>query len=250
MEAALSLHAAMLGDAGESAAGARGPASPAKSAAYDVHREPLAVTLPSVLLGGAPKEGENPGNPWHARAGEPSEARRLRRPQEGENPELSVYPHIRQRGLLRIDVYTYYPSTDPEYTITFDANLSHIPGDDPCWADSDSFTRYMEYSIWHKLCPIHWGRLHEFPIPRGDFDPPIGCDRFLQKVWTRGVFVTYVVCWPDGWAARRPTSSTSPSSRPSTPRSASCSSTRGPASTSPSEPQPSSPPPSAPEPLP
>ena len=233
MEAALSLHAAEFGPARESATEERGPPTAAKPAAGYRHVGPLAVPVPCVLLGGAPKD-----------------ARRPQRQQEAEDPELAVFPYVRQGGLLRIEVFTYSPTTEPEYAITFDAHLSHIPGGDSCWADSDSFTRYVECSIWHKLCPTRFGRLQEFPVPRGDFDPPIGCSRFFQKAWTRGVFVTYVVCWPDGWDARLPTSSSSPSSPPSTLRSASCSSTRAPASASPSEQQPSSPPPSAPEPPP
>ena len=160
------------------------------------------------------------------------------------------FPYVRQGGLLRIEVFTCTPAAEPEYAITFDAHLAHISDDDPCWEDSDSFSLFVEQSIWHELCPTRFQGLQELPIHRGDFDPPIGCSRFLQETWARGVCVSYVVGWPEGWEVRLPASSSAPSSAPSTLRSPSCSSTRAPASASSSDLLPSSPPPSAHEPLP
>ena len=233
MEATLSLHAAEVGPARKAANEEHGSPTAAKPTACDRRVGPLAVLVPCVLLGGAPKD-----------------ARRPQQQLEGEEPVLTVFPYVRQGGLLRIEVFTYSPTTEPEYAITFDAHLAHIPDGDPCWEDSDSFSRFVERSIWHKLCPTRFRGLQELPVHRGDFDPPIGCSHFFRETWARGVSVTYVVGWPDGWDVRLPTSSSSPSSPPSTLRSASCSSTRAPASASPSDLLPSSPPPSAPEPLP
>ena len=122
------------------------------------------------------------------------------------------FPYVRQGGLLRIEVFTYSPAAEPEYAITFDAHLAHISDDDPCWEDSDSFSLFVEQSIWHELCPTLFQGLQELPIHRGDLDPPIGCSRFLQETWARGVCVSYVVGWPEGWEVRLPASSSSPSS--------------------------------------
>ena len=234
MEPMLSAHTTDVGPVPEPAGEERRPPTAAKPYACDRHVGPFAAPVPCRLLGGAPKD--------------------VRRPQqqlEGEEPVLTNFPYVRHGGLLRIEVFTYSQvAEEPEYAITFDAYLAHISDDDPCWEDSDSFSLFMERSIWHELCPTRFQGLQELPIHRGDFDPPIGCSRFLQETWARGVCVSYVVGWPEGWEVRLPASSSAPSSAPSTLRSPSCSSTRAPASASSTELLPSSPPPSAHEPLP
>ena len=204
-----------------------------KPYACDRHGGPFAAHVPCMLLGGAPKE-----------------TRRPRQRPGSEDPGPANFPFVRQGGLLRIEVFTYTLEEEPELATTFDAHLADIAEDDPCWENSDSFSLFVEQSIWRELCPTRFQGLQELPIHRGDFDPPIGCSRFLQETWARGVCVTYVVGWPEGWEVRLPASSSAPSSPPSTLRSPSCSSTRAPASASPSDQLPSSPPPSAPEPLP
>ena len=191
--------------------------------------------IPCRLFGGAPKGGANHGR--------------------------TFYPYVRQRGLLRIEVSTHFPTTAPEVTDTFDADLSLVPRDDPCWDSKYAFIRYMQYVIFRKLCSEHRVRFGG-PAPVGRFDPPIGSRAFFREVHERGVSCQYCVCWPvvpvlvltprpqSPTLARLPAPSvfSSSSSRSSSPRSPSCSSTRAPASMPGSEPQPSSPSPATPGP--
>ena len=191
-----------------------------------------------------------PGDSEHARTGDPTEDHHRLPPQEGEDRELFHFPYIRQPGLLRLEIFSFFPDTDPQDTVTFNVNMGDIPDDDPCWEDNLSFSRYMRRSIWYRLCDMYHVRDGDFPTPDGDFDPPIGCSRFRDKVWARGAHVDYIFEWPEGWADRQSAPPTPPPSQPTSPQSATCSSTRVPGSPSPPELLPSSPPPSADEPPP
>ena len=213
----------------------RGAVTPSKIAMPTVATAPGFAEIPGRLCGGAPKG---------------------RASRDG-----TLYPHVRQPGLVRIEVATHYPNTSPVFTDTFDADLSLVPHDDPCWDSKDEFIRYMQYLIFRKLCSVRRVWL-DVPAPAGRFIPPIGTSAFFRDVNERGVSCQYVVCWPvvpvlvltprpqSPTRARLPPPSifSSSPSRSSSPESPSCSSTRAPPSMAGSEPQPSSSSPTTPVP--
>jgi hypothetical protein len=237
MEPALAFHTAALTGTHGRPAHQLGAVIPSKIAMPSATTALGFVEIPGRLSGGAPKGGANHGR--------------------------TFYPYVRQRGLLRIEVATHFPTTAPVFTDTFDADLSLVPRDDPCWDSKYAFIRYMQYLIFRKLCSEHRVRFGG-PAPVGRFDPPIGSRAFFREVHERGVSCQYCVCWPvvpvlvltprpqSPTLARLPAPSvfSSSSSRSSSPRSPSCSSTRAPASMPGSEPQPSSPSPTTPGPRP
>ena len=98
MESALALHTAALTGTHGRPAHQLGAVIPSKIAMPSATIALGFAEIPCLLSGGAPKGGANHGR--------------------------TFYPHVRQRGLLRIEVSTHFPTTAPVFTDTFDADLS------------------------------------------------------------------------------------------------------------------------------